>query len=278
MRFGIYFTGGFQTRPYVVFLFIFTRHMSRVTRHEFNIDPMTEPLTTTGTFYHGKVLVKQLKKGYRFAVDSPILADFLPHANTPALEIGCGVGVVSLLALHLKKFPAITGVEIQEPLYCLAVDNAAANGMSGKFCVIHGDFKRIHAGLTSVQTVFCNPPFFKVTQGRLSPDRTIRLARFEVALTLADLLSCSAAILAPAGTLCLIFPFSRQPELLAAAAVYGLYPEQIRSVQPFADSPPDRFLVQFGKSSGHCRRQKPLIVFREKGIYTAEMEKILSGA
>ena len=239
---------------------------------------MNESLTTSDTFYHGKVVIKQLKKGYRFAVDSPILADFLPVSAAPALEIGCGVGVVSLLALHLKKFPAITGVEIQEPLFRLAVDNAAANGMSERFCVIHGDFKHSHAGLTSGQTVFCNPPFFKVTQGRLSPDPTIRLARFEVALTLADLLRCSAAILAPTGTLCLIFPFSRQPELLAAAAVHGLYPEKIRSVQPFADSPADRFLAQLGKSGGRCRRRKPLVIFREKGIYSAEMEKILAGA
>ena len=93
---------------------------------------MNESLTTSDTFYHGKVVIKQLKKGYRFAVDSPILADFLPVSAAPALEIGCGVGVVSLLALHLKKFPAITGVEIQEPLFRLAVDNAAANGMSWK--------------------------------------------------------------------------------------------------------------------------------------------------
>ncbi|MEI6614720.1 MAG: hypothetical protein WCL37_07465, partial [Chrysiogenales bacterium] len=100
---------------------------------------MTDPLTTTDAFYHGKVVIKQLKRGYRFAVDSPILADFLPHSHAPALEIGCGVGVVSLLALHLKKFPAITGVEIQEPLYRLAVDNAQANGMTEKFLVIQGD-------------------------------------------------------------------------------------------------------------------------------------------
>ncbi|MBN2399625.1 MAG: methyltransferase [Candidatus Aminicenantes bacterium] len=239
---------------------------------------MTEPLTTSDTFYHAKVVIRQPKKGYRFAVDSPILADFLPGSNAPALEIGCGVGVVSLLALHLKKFPAVTGVEIQEPLYRLAVDNAAANGMSGKFLVIRGDFKRMYAGLASVWTIFCNPPFFKAGQGRVSPDRSIRLARFEVALTLADLLRCSAAVLAPKGILCLIFPHLRQQELLVAAASHGLYPEKIRCVQPFAGAPPDRFLVRLGKTRKRCAPEKPLVIFREKGAYTPEMDKILSGA
>ena len=252
--------------------FLVTRHSSRVTN-----GLMPESPTTSDTFYHGKVVIQQLKKGYRFAVDSPILADFLQRSRQPALEIGCGVGVVSLLALFKKKFPAVTGVEIQEPLYRLAVDNAAANGMNGKFLVIRGDFKRMYAGLASVRTIFCNPPFFKASQGRVSHDRTIRLARFDIALNLDDLLRCSAAILAPKGSFCLIFPYSRQQELLVSAAGHGLYPEKIRCVQPFADAPPDRFLVRLGKVKKCCCPEKPLVLFKGKGVYTAEMEKILSG-
>lgn len=239
---------------------------------------MTGLPTTTDTFFHGNVIVKQLKKGYRFAVDSPILADFLPRSPMPAMEVGCGVGVISLLALKQRKFPTVTGIEIQEVLYRLAVENAAANGFSDRFHVIRGDFKRIHPGVRDVQTVFCNPPFFKASQGRVSPDPTVRLARFEIALTLADLLRGSAAVLAPGGRLCLILPFARQEELLAGAATRGLFPARIRQVRPFADSPPDRFLVQLRKAAGSCRREKPLVIFKEKGTYTSEMEGILAGA
>lgn len=238
---------------------------------------MTEPPTTTDTFYHGKVIIKQLKRGYRFAVDSPILADFLPVSRSPALEIGCGAGVISLMALQQKKFPAVTGIEIQETLYRLAVDNAAANGLNGRFHVIHGDFNRIHAGITNVRTIFCNPPFFKTGQGRVSPDPTIRLARFEIALTFTDLLSGCAAILAPHGKLCLIFPFARQEEFLATARANGLYPARVRSVRPFAESPPDRFLAELQKKARKCRREKPLVIFRSKGVYTPEMERIFAG-
>ncbi len=238
---------------------------------------MTGLPTTSDTFYHGKVILKQLKKGYRFAVDSPILAGFLPRSTKPALEVGCGVGVISLLALQQRKFPTVTGIEIQESLYRLAVENAAANGYNGRFHVIRGDFNRIHAGITHVQTIFCNPPFFKAGQGRVSPDRTIRMARFEVALTLPGLLRGCASILAPRGRLFLIFPFSRQKELLATAAAHGLHPARIRPVQPFADADPDRFLVQLGRAHASCKQEAPLILFRKKGIYSAEMEKILSG-
>jgi len=239
---------------------------------------MNEALTTSDTFYHGKVLIKQLKSGYRFAVDSPILADFLPVSAAPALEIGCGVGVVSLLALHLGKFPQITGVEIQEPLYRLANANAMANGLGERFQVIYGDFNEVCTRFGNVQTIFCNPPFFKTGQGHLSRDKAVRLARFEIALTMSDLLRCSAAILAPTGSLCLIFPFSRQGELLDSAAAYGLYPKKIRFIQPFAAVPPDRFLVQLVESAVPCREKSALIIFKAQGVYSPEMEKVLSGA
>jgi len=233
--------------------------------------------TTTDTFYHGEVLIRQPKKGYRFAVDSPILAAFLPRSAKPALEVGCGVGVVSLLALARKKFPAVTGIEIQDALYRLAVENTAANGFKDRFHVIRGDFNRIHPGIRNVQTIFCNPPFFKASQGHVSSDPAVRLARFEVALTLAGLLQGCAAIMAPRGKLTLIFPFSRRKELLETAAGYGLLPARFRPVQSFADSTPDRILVELRKGARRCRRERPLVIFKDKGIYTREMEGILAG-
>jgi tRNA1Val (adenine37-N6)-methyltransferase len=233
--------------------------------------------TTTDAFFHGKVLIRQPKKGYRFAVDSPLLASFLPRSGKPALEVGCGVGVISLLALKLKKFPTVTGIELQDVLQRLAVENAAANGLAARFPVIRGDFKRIHAGIRDVQTVFCNPPFFKVGQGRVSPDPGVRLARFEIALTLPDLLRGCAAILAPRGKLLLVYPFSRRRELLEAAAAHDLLPSRFRPVRSFADSTPERLLVEFQRGARRCRRERPLVIFRSKGVYTREMERILAG-
>jgi tRNA1Val (adenine37-N6)-methyltransferase len=239
---------------------------------------MVDLLTTSDTFYHGKVVIKQLKKGYRFAVDSPILAAFLPQADAPALEIGCGVGVISLLALHLKKFPQIAGVEIQEPLYRLAVDNATANGLGERFRVVHGDFNEVYNRFGNVQNIFSNPPFFKTGQGRVSRDEAVRLARFEITLTLSDLLHCSSKILAPTGSFCLIYPYCRQKELFDSAVAYGLYPKKIRLIRPFADAPPDRFLVRLGKSPVPCQEESPLVIFKARGTYSPEMGRILSGA
>ena len=83
---------------------------------------------TKNYFFKGKVIVYQRRKGYRFSVDAPILADFLPClATQKALEVGIGVGIVSLLALYKKKFSYIYGIEIQSSLSELAELNIEKN-------------------------------------------------------------------------------------------------------------------------------------------------------
>jgi tRNA1(Val) A37 N6-methylase TrmN6 len=63
---------------------------------------------TLDSFYMGRILVLQKKKGYRFSVDAPILADFIQtRVDDEILELGTGTGIVSLL-LSIKPFKHIT--------------------------------------------------------------------------------------------------------------------------------------------------------------------------
>ena len=90
---------------------------------------------TLDTFYHGRILILQKKKGYRFSVDSPLLADFIQTRETDELlELGAGSGIISLL-LSIKPFKHITGVEIQETLADLALRNVALNKLEKKIYI-----------------------------------------------------------------------------------------------------------------------------------------------
>ena len=92
------------------------------------------PDITRDYFFREKVIVYQHKKGYRFSVDAPILADFLPSCPwQQALDIGTGVGIIALLALYKKKFSYIHGLEIQPGLSELAALNAAKNDFADTF-------------------------------------------------------------------------------------------------------------------------------------------------
>ena len=66
-----------------------------------------QPEYTRDTFYRGRVVIFQERRGYRFSLDAPLLADFLPVCSGPALEVGCGCGVVALLALHRAQLGKI---------------------------------------------------------------------------------------------------------------------------------------------------------------------------
>ena len=65
---------------------------------------------TLDTFYHGRIRVFQKKKGYRFSIDAPLLADFVRTKETDQiLELGTGNGILSLL-LSIKPFAHLTAL------------------------------------------------------------------------------------------------------------------------------------------------------------------------
>jgi tRNA1(Val) A37 N6-methylase TrmN6 len=236
--------------------------------------------TTKDYFYKKKVIILQRKKGYRFSVDAPILADFLPSCpSEEALEIGTGCGIISMLVLYKKKFSKIYAVEIQESLSHLAVKNAEKNRFSQKFQVIQGDFNKNynHFSGFGLRYIFSNPPYFQVLQGRLSPNPEIRAAKAETALTLKELLVKSRAILGKKGSLFLVLPYDRFDELLKISKITGFFTRRIRNIFSFKNGKPERFLVQLTTHDMSTEKMEPLVIFKEKGIYTKEMDKILTG-
>src|SRR5512137_544956 len=101
---------------------------------------------TLDTFFHGRVRILQPKKGYRFSVDAPLLADFIrPRPEDAALELGTGSGVISLL-LSLKPLRKITALEIQPGLAGLARRNVELNGLGGRIEVVEADLRTYKPG------------------------------------------------------------------------------------------------------------------------------------
>ncbi|NIM14218.1 MAG: methyltransferase [Candidatus Aminicenantes bacterium] len=233
---------------------------------------------TRDYFYKRKVIVYQRENGYRFSVDAPILADFLPSLpGREALEVGTGVGIVALLALYKKKFSRIYGLEIQPGLSELAAINARENGFSQNLLVRTGDFNEIYKDFSGIQHIFSNPPYFETHRGRLSPNLEIRDAKTETKLSLPQLLTHSYSILGKKGSLYLVLPHSRYKQLMDVIPGIGYYVSRLRLIFSFKDGKPERFLIQLTNYNVSLVEMPPLIIFKEKGVYTAEMDKILTG-
>ena len=76
---------------------------------------------TLDTILDGHLWVFQKKKGYRFSLDSILLAHFVSlKPRTRAIDLGCGNGIILLILA--KRFPNVhfIGLEIQEKLAALA--------------------------------------------------------------------------------------------------------------------------------------------------------------
>ena len=66
----------------------------------------------------------QPKKGYRFSLDAPVLAALAPVTpGMSVLDLGCGGGVLSLLLLGQEPSLKVSGIELRQIAFDLAVRN-----------------------------------------------------------------------------------------------------------------------------------------------------------
>jgi tRNA1(Val) A37 N6-methylase TrmN6 len=233
-------------------------------------------LLSRGFFFHGRIEVWQYRRGFRFALDAPLLASFLEKREGPALEVGSGCGIVSLLAAYRRTYERILALEIQPELAALAEFNVSQNRFSASVEVRQADFRDWQSS-DSYSAIFSNPPYYPLHHGHVSPDRQKRIARCEETLTLGGLLEKSVALLRPDGELNLILPFFRKEEALRQAGTLGLCLARKRLVKPFTNAEPERVLLRFTLQSAKESQEEPLVVFERDREYSAELQRILAG-
>ena len=228
------------------------------------------------SFYQGRILVLQKKKGYRFAMDAPLLADFIrTKAADELLELGTGNGIISLL-LSLKPLKHITAVEIQETLADLARRNVRLNKLEDKISAIRGDFREYAPG-KKFDIVFSNPPYIKKKTGYLSASLEKSIAKHEIKCDILDVMRKTGELLKANGKAYFIYPAKRQEDLLRAAKKFGLKVRALRFIQPREGEQANLFLVECGFGAGSLRTLRPLILYNKRGGYTLEVRKIFEG-
>ena len=248
---------------------------------------------TLDAFYRGRIRVLQGKKGYRFSVDAPLLADFVrTREEDEALEIGTGSGIIALL-LSVKPFRRITALEIQAGLADLARRNVDLNGLGWRIEVVEADFRTYEPG-RRFDLVFSNPPYIGKKAGFLSASAEKSAAKHELHGAIGDFMQKTAEWLAPGGRACFVYPEKRRADLLAAAGESGLGVRRSRSVHPREGEPANLFLIELGhvgktggpkaggqegmdQAGGEAELMPPLILFGPDGKFTADAEAVFAG-
>ncbi len=231
---------------------------------------------TLDSFYHGRILVLQKKKGYRFSVDAPLLADFIRTSpSDEILELGAGSGIISVL-LSIKPFRHITAVEIQESLADMARRNKKLNKLERKISVVQEDMRRFQPG-KKFDVIFSNPPYIKKGEGHLSLSLEKSIAKHELACNIFDVTGKTAELLKPEGRAYFVFNAKRMEDFLEALKASGLRLKSIRFVSPRKEEPPNLFLAECRFSAKSLTELPLLLLYDDKGHYTEEAERIFRG-
>lgn len=231
---------------------------------------------TQDTFYHGRILVRQKKEGYRFAVDAPLLADFIrTEKKDRCVELGTGCGIISLL-LSIKPFLHITALEVQEALADLAEKNVKLNRLGEKVRVINTDFHDFHPQ-KKFDVVFSNPPYIKAKTGHKSAVTEKWVAKHEVKCDILGIMQKTASLLKKRGRAYFVFTARRIPEFVQAVEKAGLGIHTKRLVYPREGAQPNFLLAQCVFPPFHERILSPLYLFGEDGESTEEAREIFAG-
>lgn len=223
--------------------------------------------------------IRQPVRGYRFSIDSVLLAGFAaPFARGAVLDLGTGCGVLLLLLSCLApEMASGTGVELQGELLSFARENFRANGLENRLRAVGGDFRGEVAGVppAAFDLVVANPPFGRAGHGRPNADPGREAARHDASCSLPELFAAARRFLAPGGRFSLILPAGRLSEIEACAMRERMAAEVLRPVRFRPGAPPRRVLYCAALGgAGSARELPPLFVHGKKDKYAPEVERI----
>ena len=163
-----------------------------------------------------KIIVKD--EGLKITEDALLLSSFVKRKldtcrkedtrknSNILLEIGTGQGTISLLLSEIKTIEKIYAVEIQESIFKHLNENIKINQLEDKIIGINEDIKDIQG---EYGYIVSNPPYRKVSSGRLPENESERISKYEVTLTLEELFMQIRRLLKNYGEFFVIVPDER---------------------------------------------------------------------
>ena len=213
-----------------------------------------------------------------FGMDAVLLSGFAQvKKDERALDLGTGTGIIPLLLSAKTEGFHFTGLEIQEESADMARRSVALNGLEEKIEIVTGDIKAASArfGASSFDVITTNPPYMIGNHGLKNDNEAKTIARHEILCDLEDVLRESSRILKTHGRFYMVHRPFRLAEILGKMSEYRLEPKRMRLVYPYIDKEPNMVLIE-GLKDGRARMtvEKPLIVYREPGVYMPEIYDI----
>ncbi len=161
-----------------------------------------------------KMIVEE--KGLKITQDAILLSKFIKryfdtkYKNSKEkktfLEIGAGQGIISLLLSELDIVSQIFAVEIQEDIFEILKKNVDINSLDEKIIPVNENIKNIKS---EYDFIFSNPPYKKINSGKMPENELEKISKYEILLTLEELISEIKRLLKNYGEFFIIVPNNR---------------------------------------------------------------------
>lgn len=158
------------------------------------------------------------------------------------LDIGCGCGLIALMAAQRNATARIVAVEIDREAAGQAAENVAGTPWSDRVEVVCADILQYESGVL-FDVIFSNPPYF--VSSLKSPDTKRTVARHTDGLDFESLMARASALLAPDGEFSLVVPQAVAHELKAISLSCKLYLWRENEVLTKVGVQPKRVLLSF---------------------------------
>ena len=218
----------------------------------------------------------QPSSGYSYNSDSIFLYDFISKfkPNGKVLDVGCGVGIISLLLT--RDFPIETDIiDKQEIMLKYAKHNFFINNLE---VTAHlGDFQEFKEDI-KYDFIVSNPPFYdsNVIQ---SKNEHLNIARYAHHLPIDKFIQKVKKLLKPRGYFIFCYDAKQVDRLLYRLKEEKINPEQIRFVHSKIDREAKLVMISARLNSKSLTKiLPPFIVFNEKSVYNREAKKAFEKA
>ena len=213
-----------------------------------------------------------------FGMDAVLLSGFArAKEGDRVLDLGTGTGIIPILMEAKTCAAHLAGLEIQPDSADMARRSVKLNGLEEKIEIVTGDIKEAVSlfGPASFDVVTCNPPYMTEHHGLTNPGAPKAIARHELLCTLEDVISQAGRLLKPGGNFYMVHRPFRLADIFVLLRQYKIEPKRMKLVYPFVDKEPNMVLIEANRG-GRPRMtvEKPLIVYKEPGVYTDEIYEV----
>lgn len=220
----------------------------------------------------------QNKEKFCFGMDAVLLSGFAKvKEGEKVLDIGTGTGIIPILLAAKTPGQHFKGLEIQPESADMARRSVALNHLEEKISIVEGDVREADQlfSAASFDVITSNPPYMTGSHGLVNPDMPKAIARHEICCTLEDLVSQTEKLLRPGGRFFMVHRPFRLAEIMTVLTAHHLEPKRMRLVYPFVDKEPNMVLLECIRGGKpRITVEKPLIVYKEPGVYQDEIYTI----